>query len=313
MRRTTRASPATTTTTTPVTSAQLKILINQGVANALATRNADRSQNGDDSHNSGTGSRRTGRTTQTVFNIRNYVVENQVMFATCTLHDVALTWWKSHVKTVGQDATHNMSWNTLIKMITAKYCPRNEIKKLEMDLRVEESDKIKKYVGGLPDMIHYSVMASKPNTMQDAVEFATELMDKKIRTFVERHKATCFEFEAQEYFKREYPKLKNNNSGNKGGNGNAPAKAYVVGNAGQTQTPTSLRKYMLKGCHVFLAHVTTKKTEDKLAGKQLEDVLIVRDFPEVFPEDLPGLPPTRKVEFQIDLILGVAPVAQAPY
>nr|GFA00021.1 hypothetical protein [Tanacetum cinerariifolium] len=50
----------------------------------------------------------------------------------------------------------------------------------------EESDKIKRYVGGLPDMIHESVMASKPKTMQDAVEFATEPMDKKIRTFVER-------------------------------------------------------------------------------------------------------------------------------
>nr|GEW06261.1 hypothetical protein [Tanacetum cinerariifolium] len=51
---------------------------------------------------------------------------------------------------------------------------------------LEESDKIERYVGGFPDMIHRSVMASKPKTMQDAVEFATELVDKKIRTFVER-------------------------------------------------------------------------------------------------------------------------------
>ncbi|GKB43224.1 hypothetical protein Tco_0888166 [Tanacetum coccineum] len=49
----------------------------------------------------------------------------------------------------------------------------------------EESDKIEKYVGGLLDMIHGSVVASKPKTMQDAVEIATELMDKKIRTFAE--------------------------------------------------------------------------------------------------------------------------------
>ncbi|GJT01081.1 putative reverse transcriptase domain-containing protein [Tanacetum coccineum] len=52
---------------------------------------------------------------------------------------------------------------------------------------------------------------------------------------------------------------------------------------------TKTQKYMLKGCHVFLAHVTTKKTEDKLKGKRLEDVPIVRDFLEVFPEDLPGI------------------------
>nr|GEY52370.1 putative reverse transcriptase domain-containing protein [Tanacetum cinerariifolium]GEZ22984.1 putative reverse transcriptase domain-containing protein [Tanacetum cinerariifolium] len=70
---------------------------------------------------------------------------------------------------------------------------------------------------------------------------------------------------------------------------------------------------MLKGCHVFLAHVTTKETEDKLEKKRLEDVLIVRDFPEVFLEDLSGLPLTRQVEFQISLIPGAAPVARAPY
>ncbi|GKE54756.1 hypothetical protein Tco_1489912 [Tanacetum coccineum] len=64
---------------------------------------------------------------------------------------------------------------------------------------------------------------------------------------------------------------------------------------------------------VFLAHVTTKKAEDKSKEKRLEDVPIVRHFPKVFPEDLSGLPPTRQVEFQIDLIPGAAPVARAPY
>ncbi|GJU65918.1 putative reverse transcriptase domain-containing protein [Tanacetum coccineum] len=56
-----------------------------------------------------------------------------------------------------------------------------------------------------------------------------------------------------------------------------------------------------------------KKAEDKSKEKRLEDVPIVQDFPEVFPEDLPGISPTRQVEFQIDLIPGAAPVARAPY
>ncbi|GJS61854.1 putative reverse transcriptase domain-containing protein [Tanacetum coccineum] len=76
---------------------------------------------------------------------------------------------------------------------------------------------------------------------------------------------------------------------------------------------TKTQKYLLKGCHVFLAHVTTKKAEDKSEEKRLEDVPIVRDFTEVFSEDLPGIPPTQQVEFQIDLVPGVAPVARAPY
>ncbi|GJZ63657.1 putative reverse transcriptase domain-containing protein [Tanacetum coccineum] len=57
---------------------------------------------------------------------------------------------------------------------------------------------------------------------------------------------------------------------------------------------TKMQKYMLKGFHVFLAHVTTKETEDKSEKKRLEDVPIVRNFPEVFLEDLSSLSPTRQ-------------------
>ncbi|GKB42500.1 putative reverse transcriptase domain-containing protein [Tanacetum coccineum] len=76
---------------------------------------------------------------------------------------------------------------------------------------------------------------------------------------------------------------------------------------------TKTQKYLLKGCDIFLAHVTVKKTEDKSKEKQLEDVPIVKDFSKVFPEDLLGLPPSRQVEFHIDLVLGAAPIARAPY
>ncbi|GJR27734.1 reverse transcriptase domain-containing protein [Tanacetum coccineum] len=76
---------------------------------------------------------------------------------------------------------------------------------------------------------------------------------------------------------------------------------------------TKAQKYLLQGCHVFLAHITVKETGDKSKKKQLQDVPIVKNFPEVFPEDLPGLPPTRQVEFHIDLVPGAAPVARAPY
>ncbi|GJR29022.1 putative reverse transcriptase domain-containing protein [Tanacetum coccineum] len=76
---------------------------------------------------------------------------------------------------------------------------------------------------------------------------------------------------------------------------------------------TKTQKYMEKGFPIFLAHVTAKEVEDKSEKKRLEDVPIVRDFPEVFLEDLPGLPPTRQVEFQIDLVPGAAPIVRAPY
>ncbi|GJU88315.1 putative reverse transcriptase domain-containing protein [Tanacetum coccineum] len=69
------------------------------------------------------------------------------------------------------------------------------------------------------------------------------------------------------------------------------------------------QEYMAKGCQFFLAQISAKKEEDKSEGKQIKDVPIVRDFSEVFPKDLPGLPPARPMEFQIDLIPGAAPIA----
>nr|GFD47795.1 putative reverse transcriptase domain-containing protein [Tanacetum cinerariifolium] len=67
---------------------------------------------------------------------------------------------------------------------------------------------------------------------------------------------------------------------------------------------TKTEKYVKKGFPIFLAHITTKEVEEKSEKKRLEDVPIVRNFPEVFPEELSGLPPTRPVEFQIDLVPG---------
>ncbi|GJU80890.1 putative reverse transcriptase domain-containing protein [Tanacetum coccineum] len=609
------------TTTTSVTSAQLQAMIDEGVTAVLAARATTR--NGDDSHTSGTGARRNERTVrectyqdfmkcqplffrgtegavdltqwfermETVFRISNCTVENQVKFATCTLMGTALTWWNLHARTVTNEVAYAMTWSDLKKKMTTKYCPRNEIKKIEAELwnlkvkgtdvvaynqrfqelallcdRMfpEETDKIERYVGGMPDLIYSSVVASKPKTMQEAIEMATELMDRRINTVSERQEENkrkfedtprnnqnqqpnkrqntgrayaagngdkkpyegtkplcpkcnfnhygpciptcnnckklghlakdcrsrpatannnnnnrnnnnnnnrnnnnnnnrnnnnpraqgantnaivCFECGAPGHFKKDCPQWKNKNQGN----GNAVARAYAVGVAGQnpdnnvvtgtfllnnrcasilfdtgadrsfvsTQfstliniAPTTLdhgynveladgriiwvntvllgctlnflnhpfhvdlmpvemgtydviigmdwltkyqavidcakkivripfgseilifhgdgsrnkrgtrlniisctktQKYLLKGCHVFLAHITVKETGDKSKKKQLQDVPIVKNFPEVFPEDLPGLPHTRQVEFHIDLVPGAAPVARAPY
>ncbi|GJT45240.1 putative reverse transcriptase domain-containing protein [Tanacetum coccineum] len=221
-KRATRSTPVTTTpaptatTTTSVTNAQLQAMIDQGVTAALAARDANR--NGDDSHTSGTGGRRTERVArectyqdfmkckplyfkgtegvveltqwfermETVFRISNCPVENQVKFSTCTLLAGALTWWNSHVMTVSHDVAYAMTWADLKKKMTDKYCPRNEMKKLEAELW-NLKVKIERVLGGIiPDMIHGNIVASKPKTMQEAVEMATELMDKKVITIAER-------------------------------------------------------------------------------------------------------------------------------
>ncbi|GJW05138.1 putative reverse transcriptase domain-containing protein [Tanacetum coccineum] len=114
---------------------------------------------------------------------------------------------------------------------------------------------------------------------------------------------TCYECDVQGHFKRDCSKLKNRNRGNQGRNDNTPTKVYVVGNA-RTNLDSNvitelgsfnvivgmdwLAKYhavidyakKIIRHHVFLAHVTTKETEDKSEEKRLENVPIVRDFPE---------------------------------
>ncbi|GJX94617.1 hypothetical protein Tco_0349203 [Tanacetum coccineum] len=76
---------------------------------------------------------------------------------------------------------------------------------------------------------------------------------------------------------------------------------------------TKTQKYIKKGCPIFLAQVTENETEDNSEEKRLKDVPTVQEFSKVFLEDLPNLPPTRQVEFQIDLVPVDAPVARAPY
>ncbi|GJX08696.1 putative reverse transcriptase domain-containing protein [Tanacetum coccineum] len=76
---------------------------------------------------------------------------------------------------------------------------------------------------------------------------------------------------------------------------------------------TRTQKYIQKGCQVYVAQVTSKKAEDNSEEKRLEDVPIIHEFPEVFPDDLPGLPHARQVEFQINLVPGAAPVARTLY
>ncbi|GJU13638.1 putative reverse transcriptase domain-containing protein [Tanacetum coccineum] len=324
-----------------------------------------------------------------------------------------------------------------------------------------ETEKVDKYISGLPDNIYGNVKSARPKMLDETIELANNLMDQKLRTYAERQsdnkrkaddlsknnhghqqqpfkrqnvakaynmgigerkpygrslpkctKSTgntnvantqkgngaapkgngCFECGAPGYFKRDFPKLKNKD----GGNGNAQGWVYAVGNAEKRGNasgnpdanvamgtfllnnyyasilfdtgadrsfistafssliniaPTPLenfydveladgklvridtiirgctlnfldhpfnidlmpvelaQEYMAKGFQAFLAQISAKKEEDKLEGKQIKDVPIVQDFPEVFPEDLPGLPPGRLVEFQIDLIPGAAPVA----
>nr|GEV29973.1 putative reverse transcriptase domain-containing protein [Tanacetum cinerariifolium] len=209
-------------------------------AGSSSERDADMSKNFDDRNDSRTGERRQVSTirecTYTDF------LKCQPMNFKGTKGVISLTQWA-----VGHDVAYAMPWKTLKKMMTYKYCPISEIKKLETkisNLKVkgtdvmsynqhfqelvlmydrmfpEESNVDEKYVGGLPDMIHGSVKASKPKIMQEAIEFATELMDKKILTIAERQANNKQKFEdtSQNNQNQQQPFKRNN-----------VAQAYIAG------------------------------------------------------------------------------------
>ncbi|GJT99033.1 putative reverse transcriptase domain-containing protein [Tanacetum coccineum] len=271
---------------------------------------------------------------ESVFSISNCTAASQVKFATCTLQDDALTWWNAHVKTTTPEAAHAMPWATLKKMMTDK--------STACGMFPEEIDKIEKYIGGLPDMIHGSVKASKPKTMQEAIEFTTELMDEKTHAYAERqaerkrkyddlsknnqnqqnkrqntgqaytagnsdrkpyagskplcskcnynHEGPCppkcsnckrvghatkdcrirpannnnnnqkgngcYECGAQGHFRRNCPKLRNNDRGNQAGNDRAPAKVYVVGNAGANPDNVVAGTFLLNNRYAYILFAT---------------------------------------------------------
>nr|GFB89266.1 hypothetical protein [Tanacetum cinerariifolium] len=135
-----------------------------------------------------------------------------VKFATCTLLDDALTLWNSEIRSLRPDA-YSMTWEVFKKKITDKYFPQGEIKKLEIELWnlmvkennvsiyterfqeltlictkfvANETEKIEKYVSGLPDNIYMSVKASKPKTLDETIKLANDLIDQKLHTYAKR-------------------------------------------------------------------------------------------------------------------------------
>ncbi|GJU98917.1 putative reverse transcriptase domain-containing protein [Tanacetum coccineum] len=110
---------------------------------------------------------------ETVFNISNCPSKYQVKYATCTLHDSALTWWNSHKRTIGVDVAYAINWAGLMRLMTEMMVP-------------DEEDRVERFIGGLPDNIQGNVIAANPARLQDAIHIANQLMDKKLQGYAAR-------------------------------------------------------------------------------------------------------------------------------
>ncbi|GJS62174.1 putative reverse transcriptase domain-containing protein [Tanacetum coccineum] len=242
---------------------------------------------------------------ETVFRISNCTVENQVKFATCTLMGTALTW---SINTLAESQTEARgSLKTLLEITK----PNNQTKgrtqaglmlpgtaptTLDHGYNVELADGRIIWVNTvllgctlnfLNHPFHVDLMPVEMGTYDVIISMGLVRNTKPLLTVLRR----SFRIP----FGNEILIIRGDGSGNEHG-----TRLKII-------SYTKTQKYLLNRCDVFLAHVTVKKTKDKSKEKQFEDVPIVKDFSKVFPEDLLGLPPTRQVEFHIDLVPGAAP------
>ncbi|GKA26867.1 putative reverse transcriptase domain-containing protein [Tanacetum coccineum] len=306
--------------------------------------------------------------TKSVFSRSNYTEDCKVKFATGTLTEETLSWWNSFAQPIGIKKAYKITWVEFKKLLIKKYYPRTEVQKMEDEfyhLTVKGND-LKKYVrrfqelatlcptmvpdsekmmevfiGGLPRSIEGNVTASKPQTLEEAINIAQRLMDQCRKTT--NNNAQGRAYMLRDRNAHQDPNVVTDTFYNiEMADGNLVSTNTVIQGATLTllNQPFKIDLMLIKLgsfdvvigmdwiskyhariiCDEKVIHIPIngetliiRVLEKKSDEKRLEDILVVREFLEVFPEDLPGLPPVRQVEFQIDLIPRAAPVARAPY
>ncbi|GJX50581.1 reverse transcriptase domain-containing protein [Tanacetum coccineum] len=197
----------TSTSETPaITLAAIQQLINDGISSALKAQAASMASDSNPNRNTGptgtpvakTGNYKEFVSCQPIKKI-NCAEENKVTFATGTLTDDALSWWNSYAQPIGIDQANQITWTELKRLLTNKYCPRTEVKKMEdefynlvvkgNDLKtyirrfqelavlcpnmVPNTEKLMEvFISGLPRSIEGNVTASKPQTLEEATNIA---------------------------------------------------------------------------------------------------------------------------------------------
>ncbi|GJR49599.1 putative reverse transcriptase domain-containing protein [Tanacetum coccineum] len=222
-------------------------------------------------------------------------------------------------------------WNLKVKEfdITAYTKRFHELVQLCLEMVPSERKKIEAYIRGLTDNIKGTVIGSKPISLNEAVRMAHALMEQKAQARIERIvEGNKRKWESsQGVSMTTTPAEQGGYAGNKPLCNHCGKHHYCALRAREKDTTRNLSERIgiqgkearggltraIRDDPENTVRVPKCRYRKEPKEKRLEDVPVIRDFPEVFPDDLPGLPPPRQVEFKIELVPGAAPVARAPY
>nr|GEY25515.1 retrotransposon protein, putative, Ty3-gypsy subclass [Tanacetum cinerariifolium] len=274
---------------------------------------------------------------ESVFQISGCAVENQVKFATCTLLDAALTWWNSQIISLGPDAysmTCGLPDNIYGSVKASKPKTLDETIELANNFMDQKLHTYAERTMGANlkgngcfecgATWHFKrdcpKLKNKDGEMVNAPGWVYAVGNAKKRGNAIRDPDSNV-VTGTFLLNNHYASILFDTGADRSLISTAFSSLIDIvptplGNSYDVKLAdviscSKAQEYMVKGCQIFLAHISAKKEEDKSEGKQLEDVPVIRNYPKVFSEDLPGLPPAWPVEFQIDLIPGAAPVARA--
>ncbi|GKB42704.1 putative reverse transcriptase domain-containing protein [Tanacetum coccineum] len=225
-----------------------------------------------------------------MFHITTTPEKSQVKYATCTLLDSALTWWNSHKRTIGTEAAFAMSWGELMKLMTKVYCPRNEIQKMETELwnlTVKNNE----------FCLHYLEIQELTWECDNCCRHSTRILDypfkspnkiddKKLKGYAvknaENKRRLNNNYEnnhgqqppAPGHYRKDCPKVKNQNRGDKARVPDARGKAYVLGGGDANPSPNTVTStFLLNDHHAYMLFdsgadkkVSTSETNIVLRG-----------------------------------------------
>nr|GFB34913.1 hypothetical protein [Tanacetum cinerariifolium] len=246
-----------------------------------------------------------------VFSISDSVERNKVKFAAATLQGRALTWWNSQVATLGLNVVIGKSWGDMKKMMLEEFCPNEKVQRMEDELR---SLKLRDTnIGAYTQRFHELVLLcpeAVPTEKKKVEAYIKERVSEGNKRKWENSQGGNRNNNPSENYQgnNRHQQYNNQRQGNARALTNVPAeqvvhvpyknKTLVVeGDRGASRLKVisciKARKFIERGSQLFVAYVTEKEPQEK----RIEDVPVIQDFLEAFPDNLPGLPPPRQVEF----------------